>query len=105
VLAICQSEANPERPPKASARKEDIHSSSPMAGPRPRRSFQSHIISKTTIPSKEDISEHLKIICVWVYRCTGVRVYGCEGIRVYGCLGVCVPEIYFRCTKIICFNR
>jgi hypothetical protein len=33
VLAICQSEANPERPPKASARKEDIHSSSPMAGP------------------------------------------------------------------------
>jgi hypothetical protein len=32
-------------------------------------------------------------------------VYGCEGIRVYGCLCVCVPEIYFRCTKIICFNR
>jgi hypothetical protein len=36
MAAEIQSEANPERPPKASAQKEDIHSSSPMAGPRPR---------------------------------------------------------------------
>jgi hypothetical protein len=69
VLAICQSEANPERPPKASARKEDIHSSSPMAGPRPRsdlyNKYSKQVILvhlKSTIPPKKIISVHLKII-------------------------------------------